>query len=382
MVIGARITSSRTEWWANDPAEKFWLEATDRKDVGADLKAPLQDASRSDNWRYSLFKRAKVGDIVLHYDKNPGAGGIVGWSFVAGAWTEAPIIWAARGTFAKARGDKPTTRAGYSIPLTDFHRMPHPVTLDMLRRRVSDMKELVESIHEKHGRRAAPYFPFDVSGVRDLRLLQGYGFKLPRQFLSLFPEFSSLLSEHDLPPLPPDEADRKEFDPVGIIDARERVTRGIKARRGRKSFRDALIAVYGGRCAITGCGVQDVLEAAHITPYLGSETNHVTNGLLLRADLHTLLDCGLIAIDPTTRKVILAPPLRSSADYAHLHGQPLRCASPKSASPSLKALAALLKWAGLNSFGAARPSDSRTAMDTGAVVGGASHRERRPSRPH
>lgn len=34
-----------------------------------------------------------------------------------------------------------------------------------------------------------------------------------------------------------------------------------------------------------------VLEAAHVTPYLGPETNDITNGLLLRADLHTLLDC-------------------------------------------------------------------------------------------
>jgi HNH endonuclease len=34
----------------------------------------------------------------------------------------------------------------------------------------------------------------------------------------------------------------------------------------------------------------DILEAAHISPYRGEEDNHPENGLLLRADLHTLFD--------------------------------------------------------------------------------------------
>ena len=64
--------------------------------------------------------------------------------------------------------------------------------------------------------------------------------------------------------------------------------------RAPHKFRDALIGAYAGRCAITGCSVLDILEAAHITPYLGPDTNHVTNGLLLRADLHTLFDTCLL----------------------------------------------------------------------------------------
>src|ERR1700722_13744752 len=41
-----------------------------------------------------------------------------------------------------------------------------------------------------------------------------------------------------------------------------------------------------------------VLEAAHITPYMGASTNSLLNGLLLRADIHTLFNLGLISIDP------------------------------------------------------------------------------------
>lgn len=53
--------------------------------------------------------------------------------------------------------------------------------------------------------------------------------------------------------------------------------------------------------------VTALLEAAHITPYLGPDTNSITNGLLLRADLHTLWDLGLIAVNPSTRMVWVSP---------------------------------------------------------------------------
>jgi hypothetical protein len=139
------------------------------------------------------------------------------------------------------------------------------------------------------------------------------------------------------------EGDPELFDPENIIAAREQITRSIKARRGQQAFRDALLKAYEGRCAITGCSVVDVLEAAHVTPYLGPETNHITNGLLLRADLHTLLDCGLIGIDPSTRTVILASTLRTAPDYRDLHGRRLSDPVPPSAAPSPKALAILMR---------------------------------------
>ncbi|MBL6082279.1 HNH endonuclease [Belnapia sp. T18] len=133
------------------------------------------------------------------------------------------------------------------------------------------------------------------------------------------------------------EADDSAFDPKNAKDAREKVLRAIKTRRGQKGFRDALLKAYSGRCAITGCSVLDVLEASHITPYLGPETNHVTNGILLRADLHTLYDCGLFAIDPGTLKVIIAPLLETSS-YRKINNRPLRLPASPSESPSKKAL--------------------------------------------
>ena len=112
--------------------------------------------------------------------------------------------------------------------------------------------------------------------------------------------------------LPPEAADEEPFDPDNEKDARERTERTIIKRRGQKDFRDSLISAYGGKCAITACSTLDVLEAAHIVPYRGAQTNKISNGLLLRADLHTLFDCKLLAIDPDTKEILLAPRIGDS----------------------------------------------------------------------
>ena len=137
--------------------------------------------------------------------------------------------------------------------------------------------------------------------------------------------------------VPPTAADADGFDPTSVEDARERISRSITQRRGQKKFRNALIAAYGGRCAITGCSVRDVLEAAHIYPYRGLETNKVANGLLLRSDVHTLFDCGLLAIDSDTMTVLVDPQLRDS-EYEALHGRSLRAPRDPAQEPSTEAL--------------------------------------------
>ena len=110
-----------------------------------------------------------------------------------------------------------------------------------------------------------------------------------------------------------ERAARAEFDaqssddpPIGDEDARRRVRREIFARQGQSDFRDSLIHAYRGQCAVTGCTVIPVLEAAHLHPYRGMHTNLVTNGLLLRADIHTLLDYKLLAPEPETRVVVIS----------------------------------------------------------------------------
>lgn len=134
-----------------------------------------------------------------------------------------------------------------------------------------------------------------------------------------------------------DAADDDAFDPTSVEDARQRTMRSIAQRRGQRAFRQSLLRAYESKCAITECAVPDVLEASHIYPYQGPETNHVTNGLLLRADIHTLFDCGLITIDPDSLMVVTKEKLRDSNYWAY-NSRPLRVPQNPAQRPSATAL--------------------------------------------
>lgn len=114
-----------------------------------------------------------------------------------------------------------------------------------------------------------------------------------------------------------------DYHPDGV-DNRELALRQVLARRGQASFRQRLRKRYGDRCLITGCGLMDIVEAAHISPYRKLEDNHPENGLLLRSDLHTLYDLDLLGIEPASLKISLHPACRVEG-YAHLESTILRC---------------------------------------------------------
>lgn len=138
------------------------------------------------------------------------------------------------------------------------------------------------------------------------------------------------------------EAEREELNspeeaPTDDYDARVRAIRQIVARRGQPKFRDGLLNAYAGACAVTDSNTPAVLEAAHIRPYRGPESNVLPNGLLLRTDIHTLFDLALLAIDPATNRVAISKSLAGS-DYAELEGKPLRSPATEAARPSIIAL--------------------------------------------
>jgi len=122
-----------------------------------------------------------------------------------------------------------------------------------------------------------------------------------------------------------------DFTPKSREEARERVSRSIAQRRGQPKFRKDLLEAYGYCCAITGCDAEEALEAAHIIPYCETEDNTIYNGLLLRADIHTLFDLNLIAIAPGHHYpddrenliVYVAPTLRHTS-YGKLHNNQMK----------------------------------------------------------
>lgn len=82
-------------------------------------------------------------------------------------------------------------------------------------------------------------------------------------------------------------------------------------RLGQKSFKAVVLAAYQRRCAITGAKIAPTLDAAHIRPVAAGGPNLLSNGLLLRSDVHTMFDRGLLGIDPSKRTLRVSPRLRS-----------------------------------------------------------------------
>ncbi len=70
----------------------------------------------------------------------------------------------------------------------------------------------------------------------------------------------------------------------------------IRARLGQGAFRVLVTEAYDRRCAITGERTLPVLEAAHIKPFAETGPHLVSNGLLLRSDLHILFDDGYLTV--------------------------------------------------------------------------------------
>lgn len=144
---------------------------------------------------------------------------------------------------------------------------------------------------------------------------------------------AQFLSNRTLESEEADQANNDDFVPL-MADQREAALRAIKTRRGQSAFRKTLIRIYGPACMVTGCAILDLLEAAHIIPYRGESYNHAANGLLLRADIHTLFDLNLMWIEPGTLKVRFANKLLST-EYGRWEGQTINA---KEHRPSVKCL--------------------------------------------
>ncbi|MBM4197652.1 MAG: HNH endonuclease [Gammaproteobacteria bacterium] len=127
------------------------------------------------------------------------------------------------------------------------------------------------------------------------------------------------------------------FDPDSGKAGRNQIIENITRRRGHPAFRQQLLAAYDYKCAITSFNAVDALEAVYIVPFRGKFTQHASNGLLLRADLHTLFDMGKVVIDTRNMTVILADALADTS-YRILAGRPLRLPLDQELRPSTEAL--------------------------------------------
>lgn len=113
----------------------------------------------------------------------------------------------------------------------------------------------------------------------------------------------------------------------------------ILPRLGQGAFRVLVTDAYGKRCAFTRERTLPVLEAAHIKPYASGGKHELSNGLLLRSDLHKLFDLGYMTVDPATRQIVVSRRIReefeNGRDYYALHGTVLQKPDDPVAFPSV-----------------------------------------------
>jgi hypothetical protein len=133
------------------------------------------------------------------------------------------------------------------------------------------------------------------------------------------------------------------FDPIPEGD-RFRISSGLSldawvneaamaeraVRLKQAAFRKLLLAAYGGKCALTECDADAALEAAHLRPW--QVANKAADGILLRRDIHALLDKGLMTIGRDFRVRFLPKAL---GHYGMFEGKMLRPPKRKADWPQL-----------------------------------------------
>lgn len=111
----------------------------------------------------------------------------------------------------------------------------------------------------------------------------------------------------------------------------------ITPRLGQGAFRIAVTEAYGRQCAVSDGKVLPALDAAHIRPYSEGGLHIKANGILLRKDIHSILDAGYATVDTDYRFVVsnkVKEVFNNGEEYRRLHGKRLRLPKRKADWPN------------------------------------------------
>ncbi len=123
----------------------------------------------------------------------------------------------------------------------------------------------------------------------------------------------------------------------------------ILPRLGQGIFRLTVTDAYHRACAVTGEHSLPALEAAHIRPYSEGGEHRVSNGVLLRSDIHRLFDLGYVTVTPdccfeVSRR--LRDDFSNGRSYYPLHGTRIAVPDEPAARPNRD----LLEWHNTSRF--------------------------------
>lgn len=93
-------------------------------------------------------------------------------------------------------------------------------------------------------------------------------------------------------------ADLEAIEENSELSPTERLAE-VLCRIGQGAFRKDLLDQFGGRCAVTGCDLPELLRASHIVAWAADQSlrRDPSNGLLLCAQIDAAFDAHLISFD-------------------------------------------------------------------------------------
>lgn len=102
------------------------------------------------------------------------------------------------------------------------------------------------------------------------------------------------------------------------VNGSKKVTAEIERRIKQGMFRELVGQRCGWKCVVTGTAIREILDAAHLKGRNWRRHNSSGDGILLRADVHRLLDAGLASI---RRGKFHVDPRARAGEYAELDGR-------------------------------------------------------------
>lgn len=129
--------------------------------------------------------------------------------------------------------------------------------------------------------------------------------------------------------------------PLPVSDERYGEPVLLRRRLGQGAFRLSVTDGYGRRCAVSGEKTLPILDAAHIRAYGDGGDHDISNGLLLRTDIHRLFDLGYVTVTQRNQFAVserLKADFDNGVHYYAMQGTEIAMPRPGFALPAPEAL--------------------------------------------
>ena len=115
----------------------------------------------------------------------------------------------------------------------------------------------------------------------------------------------------------------------------------VKPRLGQGAFRILVTDNYRRRCAVSGERTLPALDAAHIRPFADGGSHEISNGILMRRDIHSLFDLGYVTVSPEMKFEVskkIREEYENGRHYYALHGASIQLPEDINRRPNRSAL--------------------------------------------